>query len=658
MKLKEIPDLLHGGDYNPDQWLDCPDILEEDIRLMKEAGVNVVTLGVFSWTSLEPEEGVFTFSWLDEIMDRLYENGIYVILSTPSGAKPPWLAKKYPETMRMGENRIRLLYGDRENQCNSSVVYREKVRIIDEKLAERYAHHPGLIMWHISNEMHGSCHCELCQENFRKWLKRKYHTIEQLNQQYWSAFWSHRYCGFDEIESPSKHGEQAVHALALDYKRFYSELSIDFLQQEIDAVKKYNPEVPATANMYHHNCGIEYHKLAKILDVISWDSYPRWHCGEDKRSEWKQALQASFDFDFCASLKRKPFYLMESVPSVPSQFAVCKLKRPKMHMLSVVQTIASGADSVQYFQWRKGRGGREKFHGAVLSHNGSNDTRVFRDVCEAGNMLKRLSVLKGKTAHSEAALIFDWENMRALEEQAGLKNSRKDFADIIHEHYEALMKNYVHVDIISQDTDFSSYKLVIAPVLYLFKPETHERIERFTAQGGTFVLTYYSGIVNENDLAYLCFPPYGLNHVFGVKSEEIDSICDDEYNTVTYREKTYQAVDYCDIIHADRAQTLSVYGEDFYAGKPALTKNQYGNGNAYYIAFRSKDDFLYDLYRDILAEAGIKKAADIPYIKDVMIKERGEYLFLMNFSTEEKTLVLSEQTYTLGEYGWKMIRRG
>ena len=246
MKLWEIGKLLHGGDYNVDQWLDRPDILAEDIRLMKLAGVNVVSLCIFSWSSLEPEEGVYTFEWLDEVMDSMYKNGIYVILATPSAGKPPWLIKKYPDIMRTREHRQRLLYGERENHCNSNKIFREKVCRIDEKLAERYANHPALILWHISNEMYGICHCETCQASFRKWLQGKYKTIDCLNEQYWSNFWSHRYTDWEELESPSSVGETAVHGLALDYKRFYSDLSIDFLQMEIDAVKKYNPSIPET----------------------------------------------------------------------------------------------------------------------------------------------------------------------------------------------------------------------------------------------------------------------------------------------------------------------------------------------------------------------------------------------------------------------------
>lgn len=661
MSFNTINHFLHGGDYNVEQWLDRPDILSEDIRLMKLAGVNVVTLGVFSWACLEPKEGVYTFEWLDCVMDSMYQNGIFVILATPSGGKPPWMVKKYPDIMRTREDRVRLLYGERENQCNSNKVYREKVRAIDEELAKRYAHHPALLMWHISNEMYGVCHCNSCQGKFREWLKKKYQTIDNLNKQYLSIFWSHTYNDWDEIESPAPHGETAIHGLALDYKRFYSDLSIDFLEMEIETVKKYNPLIPTTSNMFHHDCGINYYDLSKKIDIISWDSYPRWHCGKDKNSEWKTSVATSFDFDFCRSLQQKPFLLMESTPSSSNGFEVCKLKRPKMHLLSGLQAIASGADSIQYFQWRKSLGAYEKFHGAVVSHNGSTDTRVFRDVCDMGEKLKKISNIKGSDTTSEVAIIFDWDNLRALQEQKNLKKKNKDFASIVKEHYEALIKNYISVDIIDQTMDFSKYKVVIAPVLYLFKPETSSCIRNFIANGGTFIMTYYSGIVNENDLVFEGWTPYSLDDVFGIRAEEIDSLCDDEYNTVSYNQKIYKALDYCELIHSDSAEVIGTYESDFYSGMPAVTKNIYQKGSAYYMTFKSEDDFLFDFYKTLLNEKGISRIVNSEYIMDVMIKERIKdnisYVFLMNFSRENRIITFNGKTYELSGYDVRIITR-
>ena len=632
MQYDKIKNLLHGGDYNAEQWLDRPDILAEDIRLMKKAGVNVVTLGVFSWSMYEPQEGEFHFEWLDKIMDDMYSNGIYVILATPSAGKPPWLIKKYPDIMRTRADRTRLLYGERENHCNSNIVFREKVYKIDSLLAERYHNHPALIMWHISNEMYGECHCEDCQNNFRKWLKNKYGTIDNLNKEYWSSFWSHCYNDFSEIESPSPHGETAVHALMLDYKRFYSDLSIDFVQSEINAVKKYNPDILVTTNIFHFNCGINLARLSEIIDVVSWDSYPHWHCQND----WDTAVKAAFGFDFCRSQKNKPFLLMESTPSTTNSFENCKLKKPGVHILSSIQAVACGSNSVQYFQWRKSRGAYEKFHGAVLSHNGSENTRVFREVAEVGKRLEELQYIKDTNTQSRIALIYDWENMRALEEQKSLHSKEKPFDDIIMEHYEALCKNYVSADIIDTKADFSKYDLIIAPMLYMTSEDTVQKIRSFVEKGGAFVMSFYSGLVNENDLAYECWPPYSLNDVFGIRVEETDALCENEYNEFIYNGKSYKALYACDLIHADTAEVFSRYQSDFYKGMPAVTANNFGSGAGYYIACRTDKDFLYDFYKDIRTERGIRKIVHSEYVDGVMVKERSKdnkrYKFVMNFA--------------------------
>lgn len=632
MQYDKIKNLLHGGDYNAEQWLGRPDILAEDIRLMKKAGVNVVTLGVFSWSMYEPQEGEFHFEWLDKIMDDMYSNGIYVILATPSAGKPPWLIKKYPDIMRTRADRTRLLYGERENHCNSNIVFREKVYKIDSLLAERYHNHPALIMWHISNEMYGECHCEDCQNNFRKWLKNKYGTIDNLNKEYWSSFWSHCYNDFSEIESPSPHGETAVHALMLDYKRFYSDLSIDFVQSEINAVKKYNPDILVTTNIFHFNCGINLARLSEIIDVVSWDSYPHWHCQND----WDTAVKAAFGFDFCRSQKNKPFLLMESTPSTTNSFENCKLKKPGVHILSSIQAVACGSNSVQYFQWRKSRGAYEKFHGAVLSHNGSENTRVFREVAEVGKRLEELQYIKDTNTQSRIALIYDWENMRALEEQKSLHSKEKPFDDIIMEHYEALCKNYVSADIIDTKADFSKYDLIIAPMLYMTSEDTVQKIRSFVEKGGAFVMSFYSGLVNENDLAYECWPPYSLNDVFGIRVEETDALCENEYNEFIYNGKSYKALYACDLIHADTAEVFSRYQSDFYKGMPAVTANNFGSGAGYYIACRTDKDFLYDFYKDIITERGIRKIVHSEYVDGVMVKERSKdnkrYKFVMNFA--------------------------
>ena len=269
--------LLYGGDYNPEQWLDRPDILKEDIRMLMEAGCNTVTLGIFSWAALEPQEGDFRFQWLENIVDRLYKNGIYTIMGTPSGARPKWLADKYPEVLRVDETGHRQMFGFRHNHCYTSPVYREKTALINKKLAKSFGNHPGVILWHISNELGGECRCPLCQDAFRRWLKERYHTIDELNRRWCTTFWSHTYQSFEQIEAPFTIGETQLHALNLDWKRFVTHQTRDFLRHEIDALREGGAKQPTTTNLMHYFQGLDYFKLAKDIDIVSWDTYPTWH---------------------------------------------------------------------------------------------------------------------------------------------------------------------------------------------------------------------------------------------------------------------------------------------------------------------------------------------------------------------------------------------
>lgn len=250
--IKNYPHMIYGADYNPDQWQDRPDILKEDMRLMKLANCNEMSVGIFAWSALEPEEGKFDFSFLDKAMDDIYAAGGRVILATPSGARPAWLAQKYPEVLRVRPDGIRNEFGARENHCFTSPVYRAKVRIINEKLAERYAGHPALIAWHISNEYGGDCRCPLCRAAFREWLKAKYGTLERLNREWWTSFWAHTFTDWEQIVPPGPLGDKGLHGLNIDWRRFVTDQTVDFMNAEIDAVRKYTPDIPVTSNLKGH----------------------------------------------------------------------------------------------------------------------------------------------------------------------------------------------------------------------------------------------------------------------------------------------------------------------------------------------------------------------------------------------------------------------
>ncbi len=648
--------LMHGGDYNPEQWLDMSEVLETDIVRFREAKINTVTVGIFSWAKLEPKEGEYRFEWLEEIIDRLHGNGISVILATPSGARPHWMADKYPEVLRVNAMRQRNLFGGRHNHCLSSPIYREKVRRINTELVKRLGAHPAVKMWHISNELGGECHCELCQKAFRGWLKKKYQTIEALNKSWWTTFWSHTYDSFDQIESPSPLGEMSVTGLKLDWRRFISDQTIDYMEDEIRAIRDAGSDLPVTTNLMYHFYEIDYFRLAEKIDIASWDNYPSWH----KREEWETARDTAFWHDVIRSLKRKPFFLMESCPGATNWKDVSKLKRPGMLTATSLQSIAHGSDGAMYFQMRKGRGAAEKLHGAVIDHYDGNDTRTFRDVCEAGEMLEALSEVAGTTTKSEAAVIFDWDNRWALDGSEGPRNKDLHYQECVEKSYRALRRQGLNVDVIDQKCSLAPYRFVAAPMQYLFHEGFAEKVREFVEKGGTFVLTYWSGVVDENDLCFLGGTPHGLMDVFGLRSEEIDSLYDEEENLLCRTDGTpdgmkdsYVCRYLCQLVKPADARTLMTYGRDFYAGTPALLENDFGEGKAYYVCADAEQAFYDDFYERLTKEAGISPILPIEIPDGVEVTSRSgenaDYIFFQNFNRRDMKVQLPEGEVIFGD---------
>lgn len=631
--------ILHGGDYNPEQWLEWPEILEEDVRLMKEAGVNCVTLGVFSWAMLEPEDEKYDFKWLEDIVDKLAEEGIQVILATPSGAMPHWLTQKYPEVMQMQSDGKRNLPGKRHNFCYTSPVMRKKIRSLDRELARTFGRKENVIMWHISNEFGGNfvdamCHCDQCQEAFRKWMKKKYGTLDEVNHAYWSRFWSHVYTDWSQIHGPAPHGEWTMTALDLDWRRFSSEQLCDFCGEEIEAVREFS-DLPVTANLMGFFKGLDYSRLREKLDVISWDCYPNWH---SRRDEVPEAVCASAGHSLMRSLKKQPFLLMESVPSSVNWRKFNPVKRPGMHMLSSMQAIAHGSDSVQYFQWRKGRGSYEKFHGAVLGHKNGSNTRTFRQVSEVGRRLAGLTdVINGTINRPGAAILFDWENWWAVEDTAGPRLDL-NYLDLVLVHYRAFWEAGIDVDFVSMEDELVGYRILAAPLNYMYRPGYSERVRKFVANGGVFVTTYFSGMVNETDLCFTGHHP--LEDVLGIIQEEIDAPGPEFTNSFQYGGEEYPAGGMREMIHAlEGTEVLSVYEEDYVRGMPVVTAHEYGRGKAYYIASETDLKFLRAFYGDRFRETGLDNPLGVrlPYGVTAAVRNGADgrkVIFVMNFRNE------------------------
>lgn len=656
----QVNGILHGSDYNPDQWLDRPDILEKDIELMKKAKMTSMSLGIFSWSAYEPTEGEFHMDWLKDIMDKLYENGIYTILATPSGARPAWLDEKYPECMRVGADDHRAHHGVRHNHCMSSPKFREKTGIIINKIIDTVGKHPGLAMWHLSNEFGGECFCPLCKKKFQDYLANKFdNDINKLNKAWWTGFWSHTYNDFSQIEPPYLNGEFSVMGLNLEWKRFTTWNTTDYMKSEIDIIRKRTPNIPITTNFMQLFPGLDYRVMAKELDVISWDSYPVFHNNYETMAD--TMAHNSFDHAVMRSLKKnQPFMLMECAPGLVNWHEYNKLKRPGVHKLFSAQAVACGSDTVQYFQWRKSRGSFEQYHGAVVDHLGTDDTRVFKEVAEVGVMLDSLSNVKGTIVKPKAALIFDWDNMWAIDNMRGLSDKTKNYAKTCIQIYHEFLKLGIDMNVVASDDNLDDYNVVIAPMLYMLRPGASDNLKAFVKRGGQLLATYLTGYVDDNTLCYLGgFPGDGLSELFGVISEEIDTYYDSDENSATFTDGHKAIIhDYAEILRVSDTDILAKYDKDFYAGTPAITCKNFGKGKAYYVGARIDMDSMSGLFKTMLKETNttyLALPAGIEYHKRE--DESGKAIeFYLNVTENEITFNMTDNTQvTLKPYGVKIV---
>ncbi|WP_099469710.1 beta-galactosidase [Konateibacter massiliensis] len=636
----KVSKIVYGGDYNPEQWTE--DIWEEDMRLLKLAGIDILTLNVFNWATLQPSEEEYRFDKLDKIMDLVREHGFFVCLATSTGAHPAWMARKYPDILRVEFNGMKRKFGGRHNSCPNSPTYQKYSVELARRLAERYQSYENIVAWHVSNEFGGECYCENCEKAFRLWLKEKYGTLEELNRAWNTTFWGHTFYDWEEIVLPNllsehfEHDRTQFQGISLDYRRFNSESLRKNFQAEYEVIKKVTPHIPITTNFMGSYKPLDYKDWANYLDFISWDNYP---ANEDSPA------QIAFQHDLMRGIKGgKPFVLMEQTPSVSNWLSYNALKRPNVMRLLSYQAVAHGADGVMFFQMRRSVGACEKLHGAVIDHAGHKNTRVYREVQALGEELKGIGEnTLGATAKNSVALYFDWDNWWAIEYSAGPSRELK-YKDEVMNYYEALHRQNIPVDIIGPEDELTPYKIVIAPTLYMTKNGYEEKLKRFVEAGGTFVTTFFSGIVEKHDLVVTGGYPGPLRELLGIWVEESDALPPDMENEFIYEGEAYPAKLLCDISHLEGAGALAVYEKDFYKGTPALTAHSYGRGRAYYVGTRSSEEFYTNFLKKLCEEQGIKPlAAPVANVEVTKrINEMGSFLFFLNHAGESREICMEQ----------------
>lgn len=634
--------MLYGGDYNPEQW--PKDIWHKDMELFGKAGINSATINVFSWARIQPSEEVYDFRELDEIVDMLTKEGKQIVLATSTAALPGWMVKRYPEVARTDYQGRRHKFGHRHNACPNSPVYQHFVKELAARLAERYGKNENVVCWHINNEYGGECYCENCEKAFRVWLRKKYGTIEALNTAWNFTFWGHNVYDWDEIVLPNALGEgmgfgegpdddkTAFAGLSIDYRRFNSDSILNNFKLERDTIRQYDKETVITTNLMGAYKGLDYFKWAKEMDIVSWDNYPSYD------TPWSMT---AMQHDLMWGLKQEPFMLMEQTPSQQNWQPYNSLKRPGQMRAQSYQTIAHGADTIQFFQLRRSVGGCEKFHGAVIEHAGSDQARVFREISKLGEELERIgNSIIGAEKEAKVGIIFDWDNYWALEYTSG-PNIDLKYVEQIHHYYEYFYNKNISVDMIPIDAELGKYDLVAAPVLYMVKEGMQKSIEKYVAAGGTFVTGFMSGIVNESDNVYLGGYPGPLRALAGIWAEEIDALAPEQSNEIRFKDGTTdQCGLLCDIIHLEGAEEIARYESDFYAGTPAVTEHEVGKGRVYYVGTMLSEAGLAKVLKSACDKAGIApvigEETELEVAKRVTDTE--DIYFIMNFKDKELPL--------------------
>lgn len=628
--MKKFQRILYGGDYNPNQWE--KEVWQEDMRIFRNAGINSATVNVFSWAKIQPSEEVYDFSELDEVMEMLSNEEMDIVLATSTAALPAWMFKRYPEVGRTDFEGRHHKFGQRHNACPNSLVYQKYARRLAEKLAERYSRNPHLVCWHISNEYGGECFCEHCEQAFRVWLKEKYSTIEALNKAWNLEFWGHTIYDWDEIVLPNALSEgisyekTAFAGISIDYRRFSSDSLLNNFKMERDAVRKFDKETPITTNLMGTYKYLDYFKWAKEMDIVSWDNYPAYD------TPWSKVAMTH---DLMRGLKGKPFMLMEQTPSQQNWQAYNSLKKPGQMRAQSYQTLAHGADTIQFFQLRRSVGACEKFHGAVIEHAGTEDTRVFREVQALGKELENLGDhLLGAENISEVAVIFDWDNFWGLEYASG-PSKDLTYVDQIHRYYRYFYSKNIPVDLVPFDGDFLKYKVIVAPVLYMVKPGMKEALEKFAGDGGILITTFMSGLVNESDNVYLGGYPGPLRELAGIWVEEIDALAPEQKKSVKLKRGAIgSSTLLSDLIHLEGAESLGEYQDNFYAGMPVATRNRYGKGQVYYIGTQLEASLLAKILDQVRESAKLASAISEETELEVVCRKKGacSFYFVMNFT--------------------------
>ncbi|WP_066039734.1 beta-galactosidase [Herbiconiux solani] len=621
--------LWFGADYNPEQWPES--VWEDDIRLMREAGVTVMTVGVFSWGLLERSDGEFDFAWLDRVLGLLHSAGIGVDLATSTASPPQWLTAKHPEILMVDEWGHTLSPGSRQHYNPSSATYRRYACRLVQKLAERYGSHPALVAWHVGNEYGNDNPRDYSDETafaFRTWLAAKYGSIEALNDRWGTAFWSQTYSGFDEVLPPRAAPTFRNPTQLLDFDRFSSDALLDCYRAEADILRAATPAIPVTTNFMGLFQPADYWAWAKEVDFISDDAYP----DPAVVDSWKDA---ALQRDLMRSLgEGKPWILMEQATSAVNWRPLNAPKRPGQMRALSYQALARGADGIMYFQWRQSRRGGEKFHSGMVPFAGT-DSRIWREVVQLGHELEQLQAMEGtRTAPARVAIMIDWDSWWSIEQDA--TPARVDYKALVSAWHSALLDHGIVTDFAGRDTDLSRYDLVVVPSLFVATRATTDALSRYAESGGNLLVTALTAVVDED--AALSAGGYlgSLAATLGVRIKEFAPHPIEE-PVALVGEVDARTLQWSEVIQVNDAIVVSRFSGGMADGGAALTRRTTGTGKAWYLAADLTTEGLRAVLEAVLRETAI--TPEVPGLPaDVEAVRRGDWTIVVSHRRDSVSL--------------------
>ncbi|MEU4326861.1 beta-galactosidase [Nonomuraea dietziae] len=610
--------IAFGGDYNPEQW--PREVQEEDIGLMREAGVNLVSLGMFSWVLMEPAEGRFEFGWLDEIVDRLHAAGIAVNLATPTAVPPAWFVRKHPDALPVNREGRRIGFGGRQSACSSSPDFLAATSRLVTALAGHYKDHPAVVMWHVHNEYGaplGECYCDHSVRAWREWLRRTYRDLSALNDAWGSTFWGQRYTDWEEIDAPRANHTAVNPAQRLDYARFSDQQHRAHYALQRDLIRRVS-DLPVTTNFAGTvNCkSTDLWQWAREVDVVANDHYLS---AEKPDNHIELAMSADLARSVAGG---RPWLLMEHSTAAVNWQPRNIAKRPGEMRRNSLAHVARGSDSVMFFQIRASRFGAEKFHSGLIPHAGT-DSRQWRDVVALGAEVEALAEVAGSTVAAEVAVVWDWESWWALELD-WRPSVDVAFRERVDAFYEALWREHVTVDFVHPSADLSAYRLVVAPSSYLVTEASAKNLHRYVESGGHLLTSFFSGIVDAHDTIHPGAFPGALREVLGLSVEEFHPLREDECVGLS---GGLSGKIWSERVRPAGARALRSFAEGPDAGHPAFTRHDLGAGSAWYLATAPVSG-LRGLLAEVLDHAGVTRPRDLP--DELELVRRGRHVFLIN----------------------------